>query len=356
MSEYKKILIVRRDNIGDLVCTTPLIHSLRTCLPQVELDLLVNSYNCAILQNSPDIDHLYSYTKAKHKAATESLLAVYWQRVKLIWTLRRKKYDAVILTSISRGALERQVRWAKQIGAQRVIALCATDDPLSKHIDYPIAIPDCSLHEVELNMLLLQPLTQVMDTPGLHIYASDQATTVAREQLTTGGLSTDKLLIGLHISARKVSQRWSVERFVELIQTMARQIPGAQFVLFWSPGSANNPLHPGDDEKAQEILQACQDLPLIGFPSSQLEQLMGGIALLDAMICSDGGAMHIAAGLGKPIVCMFGDSDAEHWYPWGVPYELLQPESRNVMDITVPQLIEAWDRLCEKAAIPLQKQ
>jgi hypothetical protein len=36
-----------------------------------------------------------------------------------------------------------------------------------------------------------------------------------------------------------------------------------------------------------------------------LEQLMAGMSLCDALICSDGGAMHLAAGLDKPILAFF---------------------------------------------------
>ena len=55
--------------------------------------------------------------------------------------------------------------------------------------------------------------------------------------------------------------------------------------------------------------------------------------------------MHLAAALKKPIVCLFGNSDAGRWRPWGVPYELLQPASRNVADISVDQVLAAYDRL-----------
>src|SRR5690349_13319469 len=39
-----RILIVRRDNIGDLVCTTPLIDALRAHLPKAWIAALVTTY------------------------------------------------------------------------------------------------------------------------------------------------------------------------------------------------------------------------------------------------------------------------------------------------------------------------
>ena len=44
-----RILILRRDNIGDLVCTTPLIAGLRGQLPGAWIGALVNTYNAEVL-------------------------------------------------------------------------------------------------------------------------------------------------------------------------------------------------------------------------------------------------------------------------------------------------------------------
>ncbi|MNG36134.1 lipopolysaccharide core biosynthesis protein [compost metagenome] len=63
------------------------------------------------------------------------------------------------------------------------------------------------------------------------------------------------------------------------------------------------------------------------------------------MVCSDGGAMHLASALGKPLVCFFGQSDAEEWRPWNQPYRLLQPVSRDVGDISLAEAQQAFDSL-----------
>mgnify|MGYP000009180186 CR=1 FL=1 len=71
-----KLLIIRRDNIGDLVCTTPLLHALRRQLPQARIECLVTRYNQAVLSRHPDIDALHAYTKAKHPSARRSLAGI----------------------------------------------------------------------------------------------------------------------------------------------------------------------------------------------------------------------------------------------------------------------------------------
>ena len=41
--DTSRILLVRRDNIGDLACTTPAIAALRQHYPNAEIAALVNS-------------------------------------------------------------------------------------------------------------------------------------------------------------------------------------------------------------------------------------------------------------------------------------------------------------------------
>ena len=57
--------------------------------------------------------------------------------------------------------------------------------------------------------------------------------------------------------------------------------------------------------------------------------------------------MHIAAGLGKPIACFFGDSDVARWRPWGVPHMVIKAESGRVEDIELEEVVDATGRLLD---------
>jgi ADP-heptose:LPS heptosyltransferase len=151
-------------------------------------------------------------------------------------------------------------------------------------------------------------------------------------------------IIALHLSARKPSQRWSVESFASVARRLHEEID-AKFLLLWSPGSADNPTHPGDDEKAAEVLKATEGLPVHPVATHRLEELIATLSLTDAVICSDGGTMHLAAALGKPMVTLFGDSDPEHWGPWKVPHVTLHKPSREVAGISVDEVVVAFRSL-----------
>ena len=109
---------------------------------------------------------------------------------------------------------------------------------------------------------------------------------------------------------------------------------------FWSPGDENNPAASSDDRKAATILAACNELPVVvACPTQTLSELIAGLSVCKRILCSDGGHMHLAAATGKPIVCLFGKSEAARWHPWGVPYTLLQAPSQDVNDVTVDEVL-----------------
>ncbi|HTY98541.1 MAG TPA: glycosyltransferase family 9 protein, partial [Rhodocyclaceae bacterium] len=343
----RKFLVIRRDNIGDLVCTTPLIRALRQKYPAARIDALVNSYNFPVLAGNPDLDHVFAYTKAKHRQHGETVAGVYWRRLRLMLTLRREGYDAVILANGN--YLKRPLGLARWVAPRSIVGFVPAG-VAGTGIDLGVPVDDRPRHEVENISRLLTPLGVDGPPPALQLRAQPEAAARARRRLAEAGwYDPVRPLAAIHISARKVPQRWPAERYAELMRRLHAE-RGCQFMLFWSPGDEDNPLHPGDDRKAAAILSACADLPVLAYPTTQLEDLIGGLSVCSAAVCSDGGAMHIAAGLGLPIVCFFGNSDAAKWHPWGVPHILLQKESRHVDDISVDEAFEAFRRLSGQAA------
>lgn len=337
-----RILVIRRDNIGDLVCTTPLLHALRMHFPNAKICALVNSYNVAVLENNPDIDGVYAYPKGKHRPPGMSLARAYWDRMLLLLHLRSLRFDYAILAG-SPASVPRALKLARMIGPKHVVAFADSGDkqPIDRAISYN---RDDDTHEVEDVFRLAAPFGIDGVPPPLKICPDPAAVAVARKKLSTGH---EKRLIGVHISARKPSQRWPSGHFSSLISELARDGKTA-FLLFWSPGDEDNPHHPGDDRKAAEIMKGVAGLPVTAFPTTQLQELITGLSLCDAIICSDGGAMHLAAGLGKPILCFFGKSNSAHWRPWGVPYVLLQTASKEVRDIGPEEAKAGFEELMKK--------
>jgi len=330
-----KILLIRRDNIGDLILTTPLIRNLVENNSNT-LDLLVNTYNKDVLVGNPHINKVHLYCKSHHRKPGQTLLGVYYQRIKTILSVRTAGYDVALLASTDK----RSLQWAKLSGAKRIIAIgnnsqsCVTDR--LPHIE--------GLHIVELLNTLAEPLG-IQKTPGpLELYVSENEIKRIAEKFN---IQRDKPIYGLQISSRKPQQRWQIEKFIELAHRLAAH-EECRLVLFWSPGAEDNPEHPGDDQKAQQVIDACRDIPMTALPTTNIRELMAAMSLCDQIITSDGGALHIAAGVQKPVVAMYGNSDSHYWSPWKVPCAILDAPSENVGLLEVDTVYAEFIALREK--------
>src|SRR5258706_11603435 len=94
-----RILVIRRDNIGDLVCTTPLIFALRERFPRAHIAALVNTYNEAVLERYPAVNAVYVYKKGKHRGKMRSVLSVHLDRLRLIMKLQKECFNYSILAT-----------------------------------------------------------------------------------------------------------------------------------------------------------------------------------------------------------------------------------------------------------------
>jgi len=340
-----RFLVIRRDNIGDLVCTTPLLAALRQRYPDGHVAALVNTYNRAVLDRNPDVDAVYAYEKGKHRADGRSILSVYADRVRLMLALRRERFDYAILATPEFAAAS--LRLARQVGARHVLGYAGPPGTRSR---LEIALPYDSAskaHEVERVFGLLRALGIEGAPPAARVFPDPGLRGEAEAALSRLGRS--KLVVGVHISARRRNQQWPAEHFARLIRGISER-HSARFMLLWSPGEADNPRHPGDDEKARAVLKDCRGVPMLAWPTEELPRLIAALAVCDYVICVDGGAMHLAAALQRRILCFFGDSPPERWRPWKAQHELLRPASADLSDLSVDEALAGFERLVRSGA------
>lgn len=343
-----KILFIRRDNIGDLICTTPAIHAVRQAYPEAKIGILVNTYNAEAIMNNPDIDEIYIYEKAKH-FPEKSKLSVWLNNVKVLMKIRKEKYDiAVACGSYS----PRLARFIYMTGAKLRIGYLPENIEKSFFYNLPIKEIQKPMHEVERVFDLLAPL-EIKGVPDkMKIFPSQEKIQWMKEFLESKRfLASDQnhkirqnnLLIAFHISSRKPENRWSAEKFINLARLIQKNHNNIDIMLLWSPGSEKNPYHPGDDEKAEYIIKAVPEI--IAVKTLQLSELIAALSLVNLVVCLDGGAMHIAAALGKPLVTLWGSTDPIRWKPWGVDHILIQSNGKKAENIDVELVYHAVNQL-----------
>ncbi|OFW07758.1 MAG: hypothetical protein A3H27_12820 [Acidobacteria bacterium RIFCSPLOWO2_02_FULL_59_13] len=311
-SRAPRILVIRRDNIGDLVCTTPLFDGLRRAQPNAWIGALVNTYNAEVLARNPALDAVYAYEKLKHRRG--SLISNLRARARLSSELRRLKFDYVLVPA----ATPRTVRLAASVSPHEIIT--------------PRPIENDTRHEVERTYALGETLG-VSGKPGPMRVSPDPKLQEEISRCIGPGP-----FVAVHISARRPAQRWPVERYAELLDELKKQ---SGVLLLWAPGSKDDARHPGDDEMARLLFGE----GVIPLATPDLATLIAALSLAERVICPDGGAMHIAAALGKPIVALFGDSPVERWGPWRIAHHIVRPVTADLRELRVAPVIEAYVRL-----------
>lgn len=315
MSGSPRILVLRRDNIGDLVCTTPLIAAVRAQLPGAWLAALVTTYNCEVLAGNPALDEVFVYEKLKHR--TGSLLSHFRSRLGQLSRLRERRLDCVLVPAPSPQALKQ----ARSLKPGRVLAAAS--------------VVASRQHEVERTFEVGRALGLVGKPGPLQLRADPAKQAELERQLGAGPF------VAIHISARRPAQRWPLERYAALAAQLASE---ARVILLWAPGCSDNPGHPGDDAAAAEVLHMAGNATgaaLVPVATPDLKTLIAALSLAGQVVCPDGGAMHLAAALGKPVVALFGDSPVERWRPWGVPHRVVRPDSRNLADLPMEVVLQA---------------
>ena len=364
--QFSKILVIRRDNIGDLLCTTPMLSALRRRYPAAHIAVLANDYNAPVLAGNPDVDKVYAYTKAKHSAASK--WHARWSELKLYLELRHAAYELVIHANPS--PHPRTGRLAKFLRAPYRLGVISSDNgPRDAHFNIGIPAQDVrGTHHVEKVFSLLAPLG-ITGSPGPMTLKMIDDTS---GQNAAPASDYPARVIGVHLSSRKACNRWPLAAFSRLIESLLGA--SLRVALFWAPGSEHDPRHPGDDEHARALAErfghAIKETlknplspdyggegkgegaslaldskspspppsPLKGegerispralelIPTPTLESLIHGLNQMDAVVCCDGGALHIASALGKPVVALFGCTDPRTWGPWRVEHRVLQGE------------------------------
>jgi ADP-heptose:LPS heptosyltransferase len=307
----RRILVVRNDNLGDLLCTTPALRALRLRYPRAHLAILVPAHCRLLLDGNPDVDEVVTYTKAKHRVggttlgAWRDMLAMFRQ----LWV---RRFDLAITM---RQRFSPSAGWL--VYASRAPWRLGNRPPASEPLGFFLnlgepqpAIPEAR-HEVDACLGILRPLgvPAVSRELALGVPADAQARMSGR--LRDAGVVRPAALV--HLSSRQPANRWPLERFAAVAEVLQTRY-ALQVLVNWAPGDAGNPLFPGDDPRLAEIRRLFPP-PALLWETPTLDELLAAIGASDLVLSADGGVVHMAAALRVPQVVIFGRGTPQLWGP-----------------------------------------
>lgn len=308
-----KILIVKRDKLGDLLLTTPMLAWLRRTLPEATIDVMANDYNAWVVAGNPDIDRLWIFPRVKH--AGKVRIRAFFESLRISWRLRREHYDWVLIGNGEESP--RAIKRGLAFKGKRTVAY--TDAPgRYPGLSDPRPVPH-DLHEsLRLARLAealgLQP-PAILPAPRYDLPERDAA--FAQDWLAQRGLRPGAYIV-LGLGARRAKKQPTTAQILEWTERLWAE-HGVQTVFMWTPGKSDNPLYPGDDEVAEPVLAARQ--PHIHPFRGPLNEALGLVWHARTSIFPDSGLMHFAAASPGGVLGLFADTSVSppptQWAPIG---------------------------------------
>jgi ADP-heptose:LPS heptosyltransferase len=309
-----KILVVKRDKIGDLLLTTPLIAQLSRALPDAHVHVLANDYNAWVLTGNPDVERVWIYTRTRH--AGRMRIGAALSQFRQFIALRRERFDVAIAAGGDESP--RAIRRALAVRAARTIAYAADPGRYGRRLTDPLPPPTAG-HEVARMLGQSAPLSIALPTTSpLPRFATPPAwRDEAAAWLASVGFAPGRYVV-IGLGAREIEKQPTVDQVLRWAARLERD-RGLTTALQFTPGDAGNRLYPGSEALAREV--AARAGPSLQLIPEGLPLAVGVVDLARTSLLPDGGLMHIASMSAGGVVGLFARPTAlaspERWGPQG---------------------------------------
>ena len=290
-----RTLVISPNWIGDAVMAQPLLQMLRRQHPERPIDILAPPAVAPVWRAMKEVDSVLE-TPFRHGPLQ---LGERWKYGRL---LKTKGYaDAYVLPNTLKYALiplfagiEKRVGYKGEMRFGLINRMHRDDTPPRPMVPFYAALaaaPDA-------------PLRADVPRPSLHVDSSVIDVLFARL-----GIARARPLVvfapGAEFGAAK---RWPARNFAALAQAIMAQHSGAQIGLLGSPK---------DKPACDEIIALTGTDGVFNLAGvTRLDEAIALLAGASAVVANDSGLLHIASGLNRPVIALYGPTDPDHAPPF----------------------------------------
>jgi len=349
--DARNILVVRLDNIGDVIMLGPALRAVKQATPDARLTLLASPAGAGATPLLPWIDDVIVWRSVWQDAHGRVPFDPARER-DLVEQLAARHFDAaLIFTSFSQtphapgyvcylAGIPLRAGESKEFGG----------GVLTTELR---GAPD-EMQQAERNLRLVEALGFPVTDRRLAVALTPDDRGAADSLLAEIGLDPLQPFILIHPGASATARRYPPERFGEVAQLLRHR--GRQVLLT------------GVEREAEIVNQAACHAPgvpcLVG--QTTLAQYAALIERASLVICGNTLPLHLADALGTPLVVLYSGTDyEEQWRPRFVPAELLRrptdchpcylfncPIGQPCLDIPATEVVAAAERFLARAAEP----
>ena len=301
-----KILFIKLRHIGDALIMTPALTAARELWPQGRIDVLVRGGTEGILKGSLALDNIYTTAAPeKNRRGIRQL----FKDLRLLWKLRKKKYDWVFeLSDNDRGRF-----MAVAIGGRNLCAHAFKRFPFwalpffnqKSRTDYS------AMHRVQKDVDLLK--TTAGYAGGIPLLQFDRS--FSDWSWVQKHLKVPPIVI--HPVTRWRRKMWPIDKWKLLVERLGQIAP---IVITSGPS-------PEEVFTVRQIALAVPEAAMLTEGRLDWPQMAGLLYSSRLLVTLDTATMHLGAACQIPLVAIFGPGDPHEFGPWGCAGEVVTPPS-----------------------------
>jgi|GEM_PF-231519 len=338
-----RLLVIRRRYLGDIALLGSVFKNLRLHWPEAQIALLAEHAYAPVGALHADLNRVRSFPRKLTQ----------WPR--FIRELRRTRFTHVLdfdnsdktalvsrLTAAPvRVTYEREDNPIRQRWTYTVTAKISAHDYHSQHITETylallteIGIPIRSREICLTPSLADQARIQKFARPTSHsssLFTAHPGNAFGQNFEDIGQLSAppqnslsdlgqraqaqgNTLRVLVHPGSRSRFRLWPVERFAAVCDRLQDELDARVFLV----------AGPSERGIAHAIRDAARSHLVLIDEALSISEFAALCQHFDLMLCHDSGPMHIAAGVGTPVVALYSSQNATTWAPLGQAHRVLQ--------------------------------
>ena len=308
----RRLLVVRLDNLGDVLVTTPAIRALRRSLPEAHIALLASPSGAQAGRLNPDLDETIVY-EAPWMDPWHSLPLDPGREERAIAQVRNGAFDAaVIFTSFRQSPLPSAYLCYL---ANIPLRLAASIDGPGSLLTTRHKHPTTPMHETERGLDLVAAVGVPPTERDLVLAVPGEAHSV----IANGGwwTATGPRVV-VHPGCTMPARTYPWEGFAEVVERLVGEL-GASVVVTGARDEqalVDRVVGAVPTDARKRVMAAAGDLSFAEFCAL--------IASADLTVTNNTGPMHVSAAVKTPVVALFAwTNPPEQWGPWMVPHRLL---------------------------------
>jgi ADP-heptose:LPS heptosyltransferase len=286
-ANISKMLLLRTDNIGDVILLTPVIRTLREAFPSACIDVLIRPVTKDVLVNNPDVSNIVTCRVPwfMNKILLKDLILL----IKDVIKIRRESYDLII---DFRGDF-RNIFFYLYLGGGR----CRLSFDRSGGVYLLTHVVDFNedIHAIDKNFSLLEPLGVTLTDRSMRMYVAENDRIALRNKLSDLD-AKGHYLVGIHPGASSMTRRWPVERFAEVVNELSLKLPCKFYV------SGDN-----SERELGATLGRYTDNKTYDLTGKlTISELAALLEKTDLFICNETGVMHLSVALKTDTISIYG--------------------------------------------------